>query len=136
MEQIESRDEATLKGTDTLPWQEDRPLWRYIVGTGFIHSVTIHLGPMHHARGDAAHATKVAEETGPQLLALDDSPDWQGVVIYNLACEYALSGKKAKAIQQLAKAFELNAGLIENSKQDTDLASLQAEPAYLALCAP
>lgn len=135
LEQIESRSEETLKGTDTLPWQEDRPLWRYFVGTGYVHTISMHLGPMYAERGINEHSTKLAEEAAQQLLTLDDGANWQGVVHYNLACHYALTGEKEKAIGKLEQAFELNSGLIENSKQDPDLASLQEEPAYLAMCA-
>jgi len=133
--QIEARDEETLRGTDTLPWQGELPLWRYFVGTGYVHSLAMHLAPLYIARGDAVYSTKLAEEAVPQLLALDDAADWHGVVHYNLACQYAQTDEKEKAIQQLRQAFELNSNLIEGSKQDSDLASIHQDPAYLALCA-
>ena len=52
---------------------------------------------------------------------------------YNLACVYALSGLKDKALPALKEAFALNPGLLEWSKQDSDLNSLRQEPEFLAL---
>ena len=66
-------------------------------------------------------------------LTLDESTSWQGQALYNLACFYALSGEKDKSLENLSKAFSLRPDMIEWSKEDTDLASLWDEPAFLAL---
>lgn len=133
IEQVQARSEAELRGIHTLPWQEDRPLWRYIVGNGFVHPI-MHLAPMLVERGEQAYATELQEQAATLLGELDESQDWQGVVQYNLACHYALIGQTESAIEKLEQAFELNPKLVQASKQDSDLASIRDEPGYRALC--
>ena len=133
IEQVQARSEAELCGTQTLPWQGDRPLWRYIVGNGFVHPIT-HLAPILAEHGEPAYATKLQEQAATLLRELDGSKDWQGVVQYNLACHYALMGETDRAIEKLAQAFKLNPKLVQASKQDSDLVSIRAEAGYRALC--
>ena len=133
IEQVQARSEDELRGTQTLPWQGERPLWRYIVGNGFVHPI-MHLGPMLTERGEPAYATELQEQAATLLRKLDESKDWQGVVQYNLACHYALIGETDYAIEKLAQAFELNPTLVQASRQDSDLASIHNEPGYRALC--
>ena len=54
-------------------------------------------------------------------------------MIYNTACQHALSGQKATAIAELRQALKLNPGLTEWSKEDSDLVSLHEEADYQAL---
>ncbi len=133
IEQIEARGEAELESTETLPWQGERPLWRLIVGTAFLHSVQMHLSPAYGARGDKGYATELQEDGARSLGELDKSQDWQGLVRYNLACHYALVGEPERAIQGLQQALQLNPGLTEWSKQDPDFAAIREEPGYQAL---
>jgi hypothetical protein len=135
VEQIEVRSEAELMSTETLPHQEGRPLWRLIVGSGYMHVIAMHLGPIYVERGEKEYATELQEEVAKMAVELVEDKDWQGVVRYNLACHYALVEEREKAIGELAKALELNPGLVEWSKEDSDLASIRKEPGYLALYA-
>jgi tetratricopeptide (TPR) repeat protein len=131
--QVKNRSEAELRGTDTLPWQEGRPLWRLIVGTGTIHPMAMHLCPLLLERGDKEYATQLQKEAAKLLSELDESESWQGIVRYNLACHYALAGETETAIEKLREALELNPELIEWSKEDSDLSSIREEPGYVAL---
>jgi tetratricopeptide (TPR) repeat protein len=133
VEQVKKTSEAELRGTETLPWQGERPLWRVIVGTGTIHPIAMHLGSLLLERGDKEYATELQEKTAKLLWELDDSQSWQGLVQYNLACHYALAGETGTAIEKLREALELNPELTEWSKEDADLASLREEPGYKAL---
>jgi hypothetical protein len=54
-------------------------------------------------------------------------------VRYNLACHYALSGQKERAISGLREALTLNPDLTEWSKQDPDFVPLRQEAGYQAL---
>jgi tetratricopeptide (TPR) repeat protein len=121
-----------LAGTETLPWQEGRPLWRLIVGNSYSHPIS-HLGQYYAARGEVSQATAMQEEAAVLLAQLDESPSWIGVVRYNLACHYALIGQKEKAIEELRRALDLNPGLTEWSKEDPDFASIRGEPGYQQL---
>jgi hypothetical protein len=64
------------------------------------------------------------------LLALSD---WRNVARYNLACFYALTGQKKKAMAELRESLQTNPDLIEWSKRDSDLDSLRDDPAFQAL---
>jgi hypothetical protein len=61
---------------------------------------------------------------------VDESPRWQGLYLYNLACYYAIPGDRDKALASLERAFTLRNELIEWSKSDTRLASLHGDPDY------
>jgi len=106
-----------------------RPLLRHIVSNGFEHP-EMHLAQLYVERGEVEHATQLQEEATARL---EELPEERGTARYNLACYYALAGQKAKALIELKTALTVNPGLMEWSKQDTDLNSLRDDPAYQAL---
>lgn len=68
-----------------------------------------------------------AIEIGTQLAALQPpSP----VDLYNLACVYALSGDKPKAMEALQRAVEQKLDDVNLVRTDSDLASLRSEPGW------
>jgi hypothetical protein len=121
-----------LEGKDILPWQEDQPIWRNIVGNGYNH-ILIHIGEHYRGLGKMSFYADLVEKMALSTAGLDDSPAWQGNVLYNLACAHALTGQKEKALEELCDALRLNPGLVEWSRQDADLEPLHGEPAYKAL---
>jgi len=132
VEQTQAMLDSDLVDAERFPWQEGRPLWRSIVSSGYSHSVQ-HLAQLYVERGKRDVATQIQETAAELLAALDDSPNWRGVTIYNLACHYALSGQREKAIAKLGEALQLNPDLTEWSKQDPDFDSIREEPAYRSL---
>jgi tetratricopeptide (TPR) repeat protein len=134
VERLNALSEADLTSTEYFPWQAGRPLWRLIAGNSHTHPIT-HLAQYYAEHGRVAYANQIQAEAADLLAQLDDSPAWQGILSYNLACHYALVGEKEKAIAGLRRALGLNPELIEWSKQDSDLASLRQEAAYQALYA-
>jgi tetratricopeptide (TPR) repeat protein len=132
VENVQDLSDDDLLDTDRFPWQEVRPLWRTTAGTGCLHPL-LHLVELALRRGDARYAVEMFERQMPALAALNAAPAWQGLLTYDLACFYALSDDKDRAIAHLAQALELNEDLIEWSKEDPDLASLRDEPAYQGL---
>ena len=132
VENVQAMSDDDLQDTDRFPWQEGRPLWRTTAGTGCLHSL-LHLVEMALKRGDTAAAVEMFEGQMSTLAALSETDGWQGLLKYDLACIYALSGRKDEAITHLAEAMALREDLIEWSKEDSDLASLRDEPAYQAL---
>lgn len=121
-----------LERIDVLPWQEGQPIWRSIVGNGYNHAL-IHIGEHSRDRGDKAFYADTLEKMSLSTAGLDDSPIWQGNMLYNLACAHALSGQRQKALEELRQALRLNPRLSEWSRQDADLESLRGEPDYQAL---
>ncbi|NIM04209.1 MAG: hypothetical protein GTO55_00300, partial [Armatimonadetes bacterium] len=110
LHQVSLLDEATLEEHLFPPPLEDRPLWREIVGTSYIHSI-LHLAQYYRERGDSAQVQALNEEMARSLPDLDPGPKWQGLVKYNLACHFSLSGEKSKAIPLLQEALELEPDL-------------------------
>jgi tetratricopeptide (TPR) repeat protein len=133
MERLQAMSEEELDAPFQFSWQaQPQPMWRGIVGSGHTHPI-VHLAQFYIERGDLDRAIHIQEQSAQGLVALDDSPAQQGTVLYNLACFYALGGAKDKALAKLEQAFKLNPNLASWSKQDSDLARLHADAAYLAL---
>jgi tetratricopeptide (TPR) repeat protein len=121
-----------LQRVDLFPWQEGRPVWRSVVGNVYTHPI-LHLSDWHIKKGNAARAAEMYREMTSLLSDLDDSPDWQGTIRYNLACSFSLLGQKEKAINELREALKMNPALTEWSKQDPDFEPIRGESGYKAL---
>jgi tetratricopeptide (TPR) repeat protein len=106
-----------------------RALSRSIVSNGFWHPEA-HLAQLYVERGEVEHANRLQEEVASMLEAI---PEERSVARYNLACYYATSGQKTRALAELATALKSYPELVDWSKQDSDLDSLRNEPAYQAL---
>ncbi len=129
---VERLEESELEGFKALGWGEDTPVWRSIADTTCIHPL-VHLSENTVERGDARHAVQLQKNALPVLAEIDDSPQWRGNLVYNLACQYALAGDSLNAIIQLGEALRQRPDLAEWSQQDSDLESLRSHPAYQAL---
>ena len=129
---VRSVPDEKLIDTNTLPWQEGRPFWRIIAGTGYWHPI-IHLAEYYFRRGDNDYAVKLNERAADLTRELSDDPDWLGIVKYNLACCYALAGQHERAINELKGALKLNPGLTEWSREDSDLAAIREYDNYKSL---
>jgi tetratricopeptide (TPR) repeat protein len=132
--QVEALTDAELGDPQHFAWRQGRPMWQTVVGNGYSHPQA-HLAQFYVERQDLARATELQEEMVRTLPALDDTPAWRGIAIYNLACFYALSGQRERAISHLEESLALNPGLGEWSREDSDLLSLHDDPAYEALYA-
>ena len=121
-----------LRRVDFFPWHEGRPLWRFVVGNVYTHPI-LHLSDWHIKKGDTSQAAEMYREMTGLLSDLDDSPDWQGTIRYNLACSFSLLGQKGKAISELREALKMNPALTEWSKQDPDFEPIRGETGYKAL---
>ena len=126
---VESSSEDDLAAPARFSEQEPRSLAAQIMGNGFEHPI-VHYANYYQRHGELARATQLYEAS---VAALVDLPEWYGSARYNLACFYALSGQTSKAIDELCAALRLRPDLLEWSRQDSDLASLQGEAAYQAL---
>ena len=131
-EAISSISEDDLQRDDFYPWEQDRPLWREVVGNIYTHPV-IHMSEWHIKRGHPDRAAAMYQEMTGQLTSLDDSPEWQGTIRYNNACSFSLLGDKETAINELREALKLNPGLTEWSQKDPDFEPIRSEAGYQAL---
>ena len=130
--QVEALGQQELASRERLPWQRERPLWRLIVGNGYVHPIA-HVAEFHRNRGNREQAGRVLGEMSRSMAGLDDGLDWQGAVKYNLACHYSLLGAKAEAIRELQEALRMNPGLADWSKEDPDLDGIRGDPEYQAI---
>jgi len=55
------------------------------------------------------------------------------LIRYNLACSYALTGQKDKALSCLNKAVDLGYADLEHLRQDHDLDAIKSDPRYQSL---
>ena len=53
------------------------------------------------------------------------------LIRYNLACSYALTGQKDKALNCLNKAVELGYTDLEHLRKDTDLDTIKSDPRFI-----
>lgn len=132
IEQVQLTDEEVLVDSDRYAWLKGRSLSKRTIHNGYYHPMG-HIAFLYSERGDKEIGNQLMEEVTQTLLTLDESAAWQGQTIFNLACYYALSGEKSKALENLSQCFSLSPDIIEWSKQDTDLESLWEDPSYLAL---
>ena len=126
--------EQEMNDRQPVPWREDRPLWRILVGSAVEHPI-LHLGYYHIGNGNLAEAIRLQQSLASRALELDESHGWRATQVYNLACIEALSGQNESALSHLAEALKLAPELIEWSKQDVDLAGLRQLPEYQSLYA-
>jgi hypothetical protein len=116
-----------------IPVNPDRPSWRFLAGNHVLHPM-IHIWEYLKLNDHAELVPELfGESFAERLLAVSDDRHWHGTTLYNLACIYALAGKKAQAIEQLGRALAMEPSLTEWSQQDSDLESLRGEPAFQAL---
>lgn len=124
-------DEA-LTDPNFRSWMNNVNLLQRIDGNSLTHAM-LHFAEFYAQHGQLARASSLLEEMSKALLNLQDDPNWRGRTIYNLACGYALTGQKEKAISALDEAFRLSPSIIEWSKADPDLNSIREEPEFQAL---
>ena len=129
---LEMLEDDQLNRTDLLPGNQERTTWGRISGTCVMHPM-LHMSGYISKKGQHERALELVVSISDKMKALDESDQWQGLLTYNKSCYYALAGHKDQAIELLGKALPLNPGLVEWSKEDSDLDSLREEPAYKAL---
>ena len=92
-----------------------------------------HMANHYRSLGDTERATQTQQEAVQAIIRANLGPSHEGSARYNLACYYALHGQASDAIDELRAAFAQRPDLIPWARQDHDLDSLRAEPAYQAL---
>ena len=133
LEALRETTEAAL--TATSGSAGSRPVWRRVTVDAGTHPV-FHLSEHAIGHGRGPRALSWMEGLSLSLIDLDPAPEWHGVVHYNMACTFALSGQSEAAFQSLRQSLQLNPGLREWANQDSDLASLHADPQFAELAEP
>lgn len=132
VERIQTFTETDLTDPGRYAWMKGVPLWRRILGTAYVHPLT-HLAFYYNQRGQPALGLKMQVDAARKLLAFDPDPAWQSQVVYNLACQYALSGDRKTAVAKLRQALIIDTGLLEWSQQDPDFNAFRDNPEFQAI---
>ncbi len=129
---LESIVEGDFLENGRFEWLNGRPLWRFIAGIDFLHSLS-HLIPLYIEKGDLDYANQLCQIEARLAGPLDDSPVWQSIINYNAACNFALMGDKLKSMKKLTTALRLSNHLVKWSQEDPDLVSLHGDAEFKAL---
>ena len=132
IEQVQTLSEEALNAPNQFPSIAE-PVWREVCGD--VMHINGHLWPIIYERGDLAYAAEISDREAVLAAGLNNSPEWQGLVHYNLACRLALNGHTERALELLEVALRERPNLKDWSQQDSDLVSLHDDPRYKALIA-
>ena len=129
---VRGLEDEQLTDPDRYKWTRSRPLWNRIVFNSFYHPM-IHLGELFIERGEVQETNAVQEKAAQLQLALSETDQWRGTVLYNLGCYYAKTGQKELALTNVATGLPLFDYLKELAPQDGDLEILHDDPEFIAL---
>jgi tetratricopeptide (TPR) repeat protein len=122
-----------LAQRDRYPWQDGRSLERLILTNWYEHPAE-HWAEIYLSRHELERAVELRQTvaaTVRELFAHD--PTLYGYVIYNLGGFYARMGRSEQALDAIREALAANPTLRAWVRQDTELDSLRALPAFQAL---
>jgi hypothetical protein len=108
------------------------PLGEWFLGNGAWHPY-LHLVDFWRGRGEAQRASGSVDALAEAADRMTLPPRLRGVVLYNLACWLALTGRSEQALERLPETLRLRPDLTDLARQDPDLDSLRAEPGFQAL---
>ena len=124
--------EEDLTDPTRFPWSNGRSFVSSFISNVYLHPVE-HLVQMYEERGDEAAAEQVQLESVALIRDLFGKGEEYANAVYNLGCFYAKRGRASDAIARVGEALAVNPGLIEWSKEDSDLDLLRDLPEYQAL---
>ncbi len=122
----------SLAGDDKA--KSDR-LMSSTLGNTTEHAV-VHMSDYLLSHGDVEGAKRLHQALLDEAIAANLGPVVEGSARYNQGCFYALNGFADEALESLRQAFALRPDLVDWARQDTDLNSLRANPAFQALVPP
>ena len=126
--------DSDLTDPNRFPWTRGQPLLHRLAFTVYFHALS-HLARLLWDSGEHAAGAQLAETISLNMASLDESESWQGVQRYNLACFYALSGQPQAALELLRQSLALRPEIAGWARQDSELASLWEDPAFLEMTA-
>jgi tetratricopeptide (TPR) repeat protein len=124
--------EEELTDPQRYPWRNGQPLATAIIGNFFEHPAE-HYTQLYRERGDMARAAAQQQAAVMTIGEIFGQSETYGDALYNLGCFHARNGEPERAIAAVRQALALNPTLVEWSKQDADLDTLRALPAFQAL---
>jgi hypothetical protein len=132
MTALEKTSDADLKQPGRIEWLGDRPLWRRIWGTLFVHPLT-HISYYLEDKGRFDEGERIQDLMYEETCLLDEDPQNTGTAAYNLACYHARDGKKERALEILIDAFKMAPNLKSWATQDSDLINIHDDQFFLEM---
>lgn len=121
----EQLSEEDLTTPNRFDWHaKDDPLYTAFMGNCYEHAQD-HIAQYYLERNDLARATHVRETWTRSVTQADVLADLKGIVLYNLACFYALHNRLEEAATTLQESLTLAPRLKEWSLSDPDLNALR-----------
>ena len=117
------------------PERDGTPLWSGMLGSFMLHPQA-HYAQYYVERNDVDRATEVYQAAARAGAEICGASPTYGMLLYNLACFYAVSGRREQALYTLREALPMAPDLTDWAKEDPDLTSLHDEPAFDALINP
>jgi len=127
---IERLSDEDLITFGRFDWLDGQPLHDAVMGSAYEH-LQVHLSQYHVERGDLPEARRIHERSVARVVDAGVPPALAGVVLYNLACSYALHGDLEEARTTLDRALALypTPHLADWARTDPDLAALRDDGA-------
>jgi hypothetical protein len=124
---IERLSDEDLTAFGRFDWLDGQPLHDAVMGSAYEH-LQVHLSQYHVERGDLPEARRIHERSVARVMDAGAPPALAGVVLYNLACFYALHEELEQARATLDRALSLypTPHLADWARTDPDLAALRA----------
>jgi hypothetical protein len=126
--------DSDLTDPNRFAWTRRQSLLHRLAFTVYFHALS-HIARLLWDSGEHAAGAQLAETISLNMASLDESDDWQGVQRYNLACFYALSGQRQAALDLVRQSLALRPAMAGWARQDTELASLWEDPAFVEMTA-
>jgi tetratricopeptide (TPR) repeat protein len=121
--------ELTMMDRYALPIQ---PAALQLVRPGYTHIIG-HLAQHHISRGEMERAVALREAAAASLDAFPEFPEMASAPHYNLACSYALTDQRERALSELRRALVLSPALVAYARDDLDLVALREMVEFGAL---
>lgn len=114
--------------TAAKDWKEAALLWQRVIEANPVN------GAFWNQLADALYQAKdYRKSIAAYEKTLELRNGFPSNAAYNIACCYALLGEKERALEWLAKAFDIGFRNLEHAQTDTDLDPLHNDPRFLKI---
>lgn len=128
-EQVKACSEEELADPLRYTWLDGQALAEQILTKGVWHTYG-HLTEICTQQGNVGYIIDLYEKLVEEARQSNMHPLPYGGVTYNLACMYARTEQRDRAIELLSQAIKLYPALFKSAKADPDFAELRDEPAF------
>lgn len=129
---IETRDEAALTAPQRYADSEHVPICEQVLFNAVWRPCN-ELTQFYGQRSELAEAARMHETLVEAVRGFGGPPSLLASAIYSLACLYATTGQRDRALALLRQSVDLKPDLAGWARRDPDFTSLRDDPAFAAL---